>query len=173
MFRTYKCKLILTAAQSKRIDSWIGTSRLVYNMALEIKSDTYKKTGKSVHKYELMKQLTLLRKDYSWIEDVPIGVLQNSIGKLDKSYNNFFRKDASYPKYLSKKSSKSIEFKLIYGIKDNNINLPKLGWLKTFKDSDILGTPKTAIIKKEITGYFISIYCENIPEKFVSENQAI
>lgn len=92
MIRTYKRKLVLTKAQEGRIISWVGVSRTVYNLGLEIRKEAFSKTGKSVHKYELGKQITDLRKDYTWISDVDIGVLQNTIEKLDKSYQGFFKR---------------------------------------------------------------------------------
>lgn len=172
MNRTYKRKLILTKAQESRIKSWIGVSRLVYNMGLSIKIDAYKKTGKSVHKYELMKQLSPLRKEYAWINDAPIGCLETSIERLDCAYNNFFR-GGGFPKFTSKRKCKSLKFKKVLSIGERHIKVPKIGKLKIFKDSEILGTPKQATIKIEPTGFFICIYCTDIPEKFESENQAI
>lgn len=102
MIRTYKRKLILSQKQSDRIVSWIGVCRLVYNMGLQIKIDSYKHIGKSVSKYELMNQLPDL-KDIDWIKDVPSQSLQNALERLDKSYQNFFKKGAGFPKYASKK----------------------------------------------------------------------
>jgi len=41
------------------------------------------------------------------------------------------------------------------------------------KDAEMTGIPKTAVIVKEPTGYFICIQCEVTHKKFESENQAI
>jgi len=171
MIRTYKRKLILTKAQSNTIMSWIGACRVVYNIGLEIKIETYKKTQKSVNKFELMKQLPELKKEVSWIKDVPSQTLQSVIEKLDKSYQNFFR-GAGFPKFASKRNFKSILLKEV-SIDGRYVKIPKIGKLKMFKDSEILGTPKTATIKIEPTGFFICIQCENVPKKFNSENQTI
>ena len=45
--------------------------------------------------------------------------------------------------------------------------------MSMFKDSEVKGNPKTAQIVIEPTGIFICIQCEQVPVKFVSENQAI
>ena len=163
---TYKRKLILTKAQEERISSWIGACRVVYNMGLEIRIAAYSNL-KQVSKFELMKQLPTI-KYIDWIADVPAQSLQMTIERLDASYNKFFRNGAGFPKFASKKSYKSLLFKqgntdnttLIITIKDNKIKLPKIGILKMFKDAPILGIPKTATIKKEPTGYFICIVCD-------------
>jgi len=107
MNRTYKRKLILTKAQEKRLKSWIGASRVVYNLGLEISIDTYKKLQKSVHRYTLEKQMSDLRKGYDWIGDVPYDALQSTMERLSNAYNTFFRKIKSgggFPKFASKKT---------------------------------------------------------------------
>jgi putative transposase len=175
MIRTYKRKLKLTKIQEQRISSWIGACRVVYNLGMEIKQAAYKSAGKSISKYDLMKQLPGLKKDFDWIGDVPSQTLQASIDRLEISYQNFFRsfkKGGGYPKYASKKTFKSILFKSV-AVYDNIASIPKVGSLRMFKDSEILGKPKTAQIIKEPTGYFICIQYEAVPIKFISENQAI
>jgi putative transposase len=171
MYRTYKRKLILTKAQSQRIDSWIGACRVVYNMSLEIRIAAYKKQGKSVHKYELMKQITSIR-DIDWIKDVCRECLEMSVERLDSAYKAFFNRGNGFPKFAAKKNFKSISFKTVR-LRNGRVNLYKLGELKLFKDAPIFGTPKTAVIIKEPTGYFVCVQCADVPAKFQSENQAV
>lgn len=175
MIRTYKRKLILTSEQETRISSWIGVCRMVYNMGMEIKNKAYKDKGVSVHRFELQKQLPEL-KDVDWIKDVPTHTLQYALLKLERSYQNFFRthkQGGGYPKYASKRTHASIHFPDPVKTENNFVILPKIGKLKMFKDSPILGEIKTATIKKEPSGYFITITCDNVPVKFNSENQTI
>ena len=175
MIRTYKQKLQLTKNQSNRVDSWIGACRVVFNLGMEIKNATYKATGKSASKYDLMKQLPDLKEDYEWIKDVPSQSLQSALDRLETSYQNFFKnfkKGGGFPRFASKRFYKSIHFKAV-SVKNNVIKLPKLGIVKTFKDQEILGIPKNAYVIKEVTGYFICVQCEDVPEKFVSDSQTI
>lgn len=174
MIRTYKRKLILTDEQSNRISSWIGCCRMVYNMGMQIKNETYKAFGKTVSKYDLMKQLPDL-KDIDWVKDVPSQTLQAALDRLENSYHSFFKnfkKGAGYPKFASKRTYKSILLKSIK-VDGNYVVIPKIGRLKIFKDSEIKGTPKTATIIIEPTGFFICIQCENVPKKFDSDSQTI
>src|SRR6185503_16041421 len=170
MIRTYKRKLIINKEQEKRINSWIGACRCVYNMSLEIQISAKKAGFPYVNKYELMRQLTTI-KDIAWISDVPSQSLQNAVERLDRSYKSFFG-GGGFPKFAAKRKYKSI---LIKSIKITNgiVTVPKIGSVKYFKDSEIIGIPKTATIKKEPTGYFICIVCDNVPKKFDSENQTI
>lgn len=170
MIRTHKRKLILTKAQSERLRSWIGACRVVYNLGLEVKIAAYKTLGKSVHKYELMKQLPEL-KDIDWIKDVPSGSFQGVIERLDRAYQTFF-KGGGFPKFASKRTYRSILFKSVK-VDGNFVVIPKIGRLKMFKDAAITGIPKTASIIIEPTGFFICIQCEGVQKKFDSESQAI
>lgn len=95
IIRTYKYKLRLRPEQSKRIDSWIGTCRYVYNLALETKINAYKSGNINLSKFDLMKQITDL-KDINWIADVPSGTLQQVCERLDRAYRTFFKVDAKF-----------------------------------------------------------------------------
>lgn len=158
---TYKRKLILTKNQQSRIDSWLGACRVVYNLGLEIKISAYKSKQQSVHKFELMNQLTDI-KDIDWIADVPAQSLQNVIERLDNSYKKFF-KGAGFPKWANKRQYRSILFKLA-SVNENKVKLPKIGYLKMVEDSKIKGKIKNAILIKEVTGYFICIVTDAIKD---------
>lgn len=151
---TYKRKLILTKAQIARVNSWIGACRVVYNMGLEIRIAAYRNKQQSVSCYDLQKQLPTI-KDIDWIKDVPSQSLQNAIERLESAYKKFFA-GGGFPRYASKKDYNSILLKSVE-VDGNFATLPKLGKVKMFKDAAILGTPKTATIIKEPTGYFICV----------------
>lgn len=175
IIKTYKRKLILTENQEKQLRSWIGACRVVYNLGMEVKIANYKATGKALHKYALSKQLPALRKEISWINDVPAQCLQVCIERLDYAYKMFFRnwsKGAGYPKFASKRTFKSMGFKSV-SILGSFLKLPKIGLLKMRQDSGIIGIPTIANIVIEPTGIFACIVCKDVPPKFMSENQAI
>lgn len=173
---TYKRKLILTKAQELRLDSWIGACRFVYNMALEIRREVWKNKQYHIHKFELIKQLATI-KDVDWIADTPAASLVDSVERLDFTYKTFF-KGGGFPKWATSGKYKSILFKQArkkwIRIENGKINIPKMGFIKMFKDSPVFGNIKIAVIKKEPTGYFIFITTDttkNIQSK--DESQVI
>lgn len=175
MFRTYKRKLILNKAQKDRLDSWLGACRVVYNLGMEVRNAHYSATGKNIHKYELMKQVTQVRKDVHWIRDVSSDTLNKVIDRLDLAYIRFYKtykNGGGFPKFASKKTFKSIPLKDV-SVNDRFCTFAKMINIKMVKDSPILGNPKCGTIVKEPTGYFICIVCDNVPSKFNSESQAI
>jgi len=170
---TYKRKLILTKEQEQRISSWIGACRLVYNMGLEIRIAAWR-NEKRIGKFDLMKQLTTI-KDIEWIKDVPSQSLQNTIDRLDISYKNFYRtchKGGGFPHFAGKRKYKSVLFKEVSLIGNNLIRLPKIGNIKIFKDALIQGTIRTATIKKEPTGYFICVVCDDINRNIQNSDES-
>lgn len=170
--KTYKYKLKLTKEQSSRVDSWIGASRYVYNLALETKIETYNQMKVSLSKFDLMRQLVEL-KDVEWIKDVPCQSLQNVIERMDFAYQSFF-KGGGFPKWAKRNEYKSILLKSVKQ-KDNGFKLPKLGLVKVFKDRMPIGALKTAIIIKENNGYYLSVTFEFISKNVypTSESQAV
>lgn len=154
LIKTYKYKLKLSKNQSALIDNWIGTCRFIYNLALETKITAYK-SGVSLSKYDLMKQLVEL-KDIDWIKSVPSQTLQDVIDRLDLTYQNFF-KGGGFPKWAKKGEYNSIKFKSINKISDYVFNIPKIGNVTIFKDRIISGELKNATIIKENNAYYICI----------------
>lgn len=170
---TYKRKLILTKLQEERISSWIGACRVVYNLGLEIRIAAYKTAQQSVSKYDLMKQLPDI-KHIDWIKDVPAQTLQNSVERLDRSYQNFFRTrkaGGGFPRFANKYKYRSILFKELI-VNNHKVKLPKIGELKMFKDAPILGIPKTATIIKEPTGYFVCIVCDEVSKNIQNPDKS-
>lgn len=159
--RTYKRKLILTATQEKTLNSWIGACRVVYNLGLQVRIEAWQKSKKSVSKFDLIKQLTSLRNGFKWIEDVPANSLTNAIYRLDHSYNRFFNNGSGFPKFATKRKFKSISFRQYMSANGNKLRIPKIGYVKMFKDAPVLGDIKTVTVKKELSGYFAYIVCDN------------
>jgi putative transposase len=202
MIKTYKYKLKLSKAQSNLINSWIGASRFVFNLAKETKLNAYR-SGVYLSKFDLMKQLIEL-KEVEWIKSVPSQTLQNVIERLDFAYQSYFRKlkngeitkakkeyiakrilkglsinenklaDFGKPKWAKKDEYNSILFKSVIQIK-NGFSLPKIGNVSVFKDRMPDGELKTATIIKENSAFFICITfeCESKNLYPVSENQVV
>ncbi|MDZ4071014.1 MAG: transposase [Sediminibacterium sp.] len=165
--RTYKRKLILSKEQSVKIDAWIGSCRFVYNMALDLKQWAYR-NGVKLSFADLQNQLPEIRKEYKWLDDVPSQTLQNPITvRLKRAYDKFFSGEG-FPKFRNKRNYSSITFPQNVKVEGNRVWLPKIEWLKMHKDAPVTGKIKTALVKKDPTGYFICITCE--VEKPVSRN---
>lgn len=157
---TYKYKLKPTKEQVKTFENWLGICRFVYNSAKDVRESAYRTAGKSIGKYELMKQLTDAKEGVDFLRNVHSQVLQNVIDRLDRSYQNFFKKRAKYPRWAKKDKYKSFTFKQGVKLHPNTFrfSFPKIGKVKFFNDRvDENMTIQTATIIKENDGWYLSV----------------
>jgi len=178
IIKSYKYKLKTNNTQYEILNNWINTCRAVYNLSLETKIEAYKTRQVSLSKYDLMKQLPELRNEFEWIKDVPSQSMQNVVERLDAAYKKFF-KGGGFPKFSKKGAYKSILFKQGVKYSKTHVTFPKIGKIRFFNSKNIPNGSKikTAIVRKEVDGFYISIVVEQITEKKhfnpKSDNQAV
>lgn len=159
MLKGLKYRIYPTNTQKELISKHIGSSRFVYNLALETKITAYTGSKHKFSTFDLIKQLPELKKECEWLKDVNSQSLQKSIQNVDIAFKRFF-KGAGFPKYKSKnkgKQSFSIPQKVL--VKNNRLLIPKFKkGIKIVLHREIKGTIKSATISVTSTGkYFVSI----------------
>lgn len=168
--KAYKFRIYPNNYQKEIIEKTFGCCRFVYNKMLSIQIKSYEENKKIFSKYELMKKLPNLKKEYKWLKEVDSTSLQTTIEDLDNAYKNFFRavnkgNKQGFPKFKSKRNPKrSYESKYINNnieIKDNTIKLPKLKYVKAKITQIIEGKILNATILRTPTDkYFVSLCCK-------------
>ena len=184
MLKACKIRLYPNVKQQEIISTQIGGARYIYNRMLALKNFAYKKLGKTVSKFDLIKHATKLktRDKTSWLKDIHSQVLQQSISNMDLAYKNFFRRVkkgevSGFPKFKSKHHSRQ-SFQYPQGVKldKNKIYLPKVGWIKCkgFR-KDFIGKIKTVTVSVEAYQYHASILIDDGIEdvKISHNNQSI
>ena len=159
MFRAYKYRISPTNSQKELIAKHIGSSRFVYNLALETKNTAYLGSKHNFSPFDLIKQLPDLKKECEWLKEVNSQSLQQSIQNMDIAFKKFF-KGAGFPKFKSKhrgKQSFSIPQNVI--VENNLLIIPKFKeGIDIVLHRGIKGTIKSATISVTPTGkYFVSI----------------
>ena len=132
MFKAYKYKLIPNQEQIETLSKYFGCVRFIYNWGLNKKIEIHKENGKSISCFQLINELTLLKKQegFEWLKECPRDTLDQSLRNLDAAFSNFFKKNARYPKFKSKKcSSDSVKFRrcIHFDFRDWTVKLPKIG----------------------------------------------
>ena len=168
--KSYKFRIYPSEIQKQLIEKSFGCTRFVYNHMLALQIKIYKEQGKSYSKYDLIKMIPSLKKEYEWLKEVDSTCLQSTIDDLDSSYQNFFREikkgnNQGFPKFKTKRNHKrSFKSKCTNNsitIKDNLIKLPKLKWVKAKITQTIDGKILNATVSKTPTGkYFVSLCCK-------------
>ncbi len=170
MFRAYKYRISPTSSQKELIAKHIGSSRFVYNLALETKNAAYLGSKHNFSPFDLIKQLPELKKECEWLKEVNSQSLQQSIQNMDIAFKKFF-KGAGFPKFKSKhrgKQSFSVPQNVI--VENNLLIIPKFKeGIDIVLHREIKGIIKSATISVTPTGkYFASILVDTndiIPQK--------
>jgi putative transposase len=166
MFRAYKYRISPTNSQKELIAKHIGSSRFVYNLALETKNTAYIGSKHNFSPFDLIKQLPDLKKECEWLKEVNSQSLQQSIQNMDIAFKKFF-KGSGFPKFKSKhrgKQSFSIPQNVI--VENNLLIIPKFKeGINIVLHREIKGTIKSATISVTPTGkYFVSILVDTDTE---------
>lgn len=132
MLKGYKYKLLPNQEQRETLSKYFGCVRFIYNWGLERKINTHKENGKSICYVKLSRELTLLKQqeEFEWLNEYPRETLQQSLRNLETAFSNFFKKNAKYPKFKSKKCSMdSVKFIrcVHFDFKEWTVILPKIG----------------------------------------------
>jgi putative transposase len=167
VLKAYKYRIYPNEEQAQKLEQFFGATRFIYNWGLEQKTKQYQQDKKNISYFKLTQELTKLKKqeDFKWLNDVCAQSLQASLKNLDNAFTNFFRKNADFPKFKSKRKSKaSCHFP--QGIKVNfeqyQVFIPKLKYVKFAEDRKFDGIIKTCTVSKSKTNkYYISILVED------------
>ena len=165
ILKAVKYRLYPTKEQCVLIDKHIGACRFVYNLALETKQVAYASMQKNLSCFDLIKQLPELKTECEWLKEINSQSLQGCITSLDTAYTNFFKGQADFPKFKSKrKSCQSFSVPQNVIIENDLIVIPKFKkGIKAVTHRVFEGKPKGATISKTPTGkYFISVLIETL-----------
>jgi len=135
---------------------------------LETKINAYQSNKINLSKFDLIKQITDLKKDYPWLYEVCNQSLQQSICNLDVAYQNFFRTKKGFPKFKNKKSKQSyrINQSIKIDFETSKVHIPKFqDGIKFAMDRSFDGQIKQSTVSRVPSGkYFISILVDNKQE---------
>ena len=165
MYKAFKYRIFPTEPQKELIAKHIGSSRFVYNLALETKNAAYISAKHNYSAFDLVKQLPELKKELPWLKEVNSQSLQQSIQNMDIAFKKFF-KGAGFPKFKSKRDKQSFSIPQNVIVENDLLIIPKFKeGIKISLHRPTEGTLKSATISITPTGkYFVSILCDTNTE---------
>jgi len=156
-----------TLAQRRQLSIEFKIKRLVWNWALQTRSEAYKADKTSLNAVALSRMLTQLKVSTPFLKQGSVTVSTYTLKDLDEAFGKFFSKQAKYPKkkkfgtvnsaryQIDKRRGKSIF------IDGELLKLPKLGPCKVKWSKSILVIPNSAIVSKAPNGkWYISLQYE-------------
>lgn len=169
----YNFRFYPDAKQRTNLAQTFGCARFSYNWALRLRSDAYHDAGKKLRYGDTSKALTDLKKqeEYAWLNDVSCVPVQQSLRHLDSAYQRFFRGEAKFPNFKSKRSAQSAEYtKSAYRLSGDPLK-PTVQLAKQRKPLKIRWSrplpsePSSLTITRDAAGrYFISFVVRVEPE---------
>ena len=164
--KTYKFRIYPSVSQKELIEKTLGCVRQVYNDFLSMCIDSYQKNYEfTIKKYDLIKLLPGYKETFPYLKEVDSIALQQSVIHLYDAYINFFKHNASFPKFKKKKND--------YGYTTMNINnsirfmgddiqIPKLGKVRIVKHRHINESFSFSMVSISRKGkyYYVSLMGE-------------
>ncbi|MEP7294264.1 MAG: transposase [Chloroflexota bacterium] len=114
--KVFKYRLYPTPVQEKLLLNALNCARNMYNMALAERKYAYQLEGRSVGKYEQLRQVKCYKDTFPQARGVHSHILQVAITDCDKAFQAFFRRvkageKPGYPRFRSWQRFSSIAFK--------------------------------------------------------------
>ncbi|MCD9021052.1 IS200/IS605 family element RNA-guided endonuclease TnpB [Cohnella silvisoli] len=163
--KAIRFRLYPTPEQMTLIHKMFGCSRFVYNHFLAKWNESYNDTGTGLSYHKCATGIPALKQSFDWLKEVDSIALQSSVRHLADSFDRFFRKQNEAPRFKSRKNPVQ-SYTTRYtndniAIRDAELKLPKLGWVRFAKSREVEGRILSATVRRSATGkYFVSIVCE-------------
>lgn len=134
MVKSFKVMLKANNKQNTKLFQCAGVSRWAYNWTLITQQENYKNGGRFIPDGELRKLITQMKKTekFKWLNDVSNNIPKQAIKDACLSYKRFFKHQAQFPKFKSKKKSKPSFYNdnVKLKVKSNTVLIEKIGWIK-------------------------------------------
>lgn len=166
--RAFKFRFYPSEEQAGQLAQTLGCVRKVYNLALAARAEAWAR-GERVNYVETSAMLTAWKKteEFAYLNEVSSVPLQQALRHLQSAYVAFWDKRARYPRFKSRKKSKtSAEFtRSAFIWRDGELTLAKMveplaiAWSRPLPDG---AEPSTVTVSRDGSGrWFVSILCED------------
>jgi putative transposase len=190
MRKTFKYRIYPTKETERKLFWTLTRCRELYNAALSERKDAYKYAGKRVNYYDQQNDLpeikAKIREEY---QDIAAHVLQDVLRRLDKAFQNFFRRllngeNPGYPRFQGRNRYDSFTYPDGAGWKltreeqgkklKGMLHLTKIGESKIILHRPIIDKIKTVTIKREVDEWYVTFSCEvEEPEKLPTSHEDV
>jgi len=161
ILKSYRYRIEPTEVQKVLLNKHFGSVRYVYNYFLNERKNQYLETKKSDNYLDQAKKLTTLKKEVStdWLNEINSQTLQSTLKNLEAAYLNFFRGNAKFPNFKSKRSKNSFKVPQYVRLDSNKIFVPKFkSGIKIRKFREFTGDIRQCTFTKDCRNqYFVSI----------------
>ncbi|MFX0575265.1 RNA-guided endonuclease InsQ/TnpB family protein [Nocardia nepalensis] len=166
--RAYKYRFYPSEQQERELVRTFGCVRLVYNKALEARTAAWFTEQRRINYNETSAMLTAWKKadDLKFLGGVSSVPLQQALRHLQRAFASFFDKRARYPRFKSRKNSRSsAEYtRSAFTYRDGQLTLAKMAdplnivWSRPLPEG---AEPSTVTVSRDSAGrWFVSVLTE-------------
>ena len=168
MQRAYRYRIYPTKGQESTLTEWLNTCRILYNLSLSERKEAYKRDKSSINYYDQANALKEGKRGNGYLNAVHSQVLQEVLKRLDKAFQNFFRRvkrgeKPGYPRFKAEDRFNSFTFPQSgFKIEAGKLVLSKIGAIKLVQHREIPaeGIIKTCAIKRAVDQWYVSFTIE-------------
>jgi len=179
--RAYKYRFYPSEQQAQELLRTFGCVRLVYNKALESRTAAWYTEQRRMNYVETSAMLTAWKKteELSFLNEVSSVPLQQALRHLHGAFTNFFAKRAKYPRFKSRKMSRSSAEYTRSGFRwrDEKLTLAKMTepldivWSRPLPEG---AHPSTVTASRDSAGrWFVSMLVETSTTRYAPAESAI
>ncbi|MEV0454038.1 RNA-guided endonuclease InsQ/TnpB family protein [Catellatospora methionotrophica] len=167
--RAFKYRFYPTDAQAAQLSRTFGCVRLVYNMALQARTEAWAQRRERIGYNATSALLTGWKRtdDLAFLNEVSCVPLQQALRHLQTAYVNFWARRAKHPTFKSKRRSRrSAEYTAsAFRWREGTLTLAKMAepldvvWSRPLPDGV---SPSTVTVSQDAAGrWFVSLLCDD------------
>ena len=166
MIKTLRVRLYPSNQQKVLLEKHFGSCRFVYNHFLDTRNRYYAEhkgdKRKGLSAFDTMKMLTQLKKETIWLNEANSQSLQHSLVELDKAFKSFFKHNASYPNFRSKKDNQYFIVPSGFKVKGTRLVIPKFVEGIEYRDESVIPDKiKQIVVTRDVDRYYASVQYES------------
>ena len=135
MIKSFKLRLYPTAEQEALMWKHVGSCRYIWNYMLDLQQKQYERGEKHLSAFDMINLLKPMKKKdgLEWLNECSAFSYITVCRDLDEAYSRFFKKVSGFPKFKSRKRSKS--------------NFPIRAQRLYFKDKKLVKVEKIGVVR--------------------------
>lgn len=176
MKKAYKYRLYPAKREEAIMQIVLNTCRILYNTSLSERKEAYEQNKESVSYYDQVNTLKEAKIDNKWLKDTHSQILQDVLKRLEKAFQNFFRRvkkgeKSGYPRYKGYDRYDSFTYPQSgYKIEGSKVILSKIGAvnIKLHREISEEAIIKSCTIKREANQWY-AIFTVELPDEEVQK----
>lgn len=160
MRKTFKYRLLPTAAQRTALRRALDACRWVYNQTLEARQAAWEERGESLSRYDTIRMIPAWKAEQPFLHDAFSQSLQEACTRVDLAFQAFFRRvkageKPGYPRFKGRGWYDSVTYPQ-YGngvrLAGDRLILSKVGAVNIKQHRPVEGTIKTVTLRRDRVG---------------------